>query len=559
VSIRNSAGSAGYASSRSLHVALLVPLLLLALANCRTDRTPSSVETTRHAAYVPDEELGELFRAVQSSGIFPDSKTFNDCIPLSDPAAIVAAFHSESAKRGFDLREFVHTNFRIPNDGKLLVFDPQGVELREHLNRHWDFLKRSPDSEIARSSLLPLPEPYVVPGGRFREIYYWDTYFTMEGLAASDRLDLIENMLDNFSFLIEEYGHIPNGNRSYYLSRSQPPLFAEMIALWARLEGWRAAAVYLPALEAEYRFWMDRRDAGEIAFRRTVKLDGGVLNRYWDEKISPRPEAYVEDVEIANPLPAASRGKLYRNIRATAESGWDFSSRWCEDPQDLATLRTTDLIPVDLNSLMVNMEMTLSRLYAERGNSSLSERLLEAANRRKDLLIRYCWNEQAGFFFDYDFRQGVQTPHWTLAGVYPLTFGIATADQAQKVADSIRRRFLVPGGVLSTLENTNQQWDAPNGWAPLHWIVIRGLRNFGEDDLAEEIAARWLGLNEQTFRRTGKMMEKYDVQDLSAEAGGGEYPTQDGFGWTNGVFLALFELGYQPAAVGKAADAAAVN
>ena len=175
----------------------------------------------------------------------------------------------------------------------------EGLSLKAHIEQLWDVLQRKADTKQPHSSLLPLPEPYIVPGGRFREIYYWDSYFTMLGLMESKRYNLVENMLDNFKFLIDEYGHIPNGNRSYYLSRSQPPFFALMVDLLAQKKGETIYKKYYSALQKEYNWWMQGEadlKNGE-AFRRVVRLDdGSILNRYWDDKRAPREESYAEDV-----------------------------------------------------------------------------------------------------------------------------------------------------------------------------------------------------------------------------------------------------------------------
>ena len=152
---------------------------------------------------------------------------------------------------------------------------------------------------------------------------------------------------------------------------------------------------------------------------------------------------------------------------------------------------------------------------------------------------KYFWDTATGFYMDYDFKMGQHTPVISVAGVYPLFFEIATDDQAQKVAEVIESRLLKEGGVVSTSNHTRQQWDAPNGWAPLQWITYKGLQNYQISDLGNTIKERWTSLNEQVYERTYKMTEKYNVEDLSKESGGGEYPTQDGFGWSNGVYKKL--------------------
>ena len=420
--------------------------------------------------------------------------------------------------------------------------------MEAHLRALWPVLTRAPppDTSSAPSSLIPLPERYVVPGGRFREVYYWDSYFTMLGLIESGRTDLVGSMLDDFASLIGRFDHIPNGNRSYYLSRSQPPFFAAMVGLYAGATDTANALRYLGALEREHAFWMD--GAGRLApgegYRRVVRLgDGSLLNRYWDDLAEPRPEAYRHDAELGARVSDARRDAFYRNVRATAESGWDFSSRWMRDPTDLRTLETTDLVPVDLNSLLYHAEELIAALRRFRGNTGDAEvarRFDAAAAERRRALLASAYDSATGFFYDVRWRTGARvSDRPTLAAAVPLYFGLATPEQGRAVAARLERQFLRRGGFVTTLVTSGQQWDAPNGWAPLEWMAIEGVRRYGRADLADTVRDRWLALNRRTYRATGRMMEKYDVVDPARRGGGGEYPAQDGFGWTNGVALAL--------------------
>ena len=513
---------------------------LLGLAACG----PSGRPTVR-PSYDPAHDIGALFSDVQLSGIFPDSKEFVDAHPKSEPRVIEVRYDSARRTPGFVLRAFVAQNFVLPQpagDGYHTVASQSMVA---HLNALWPVLTRSADSADTHSSLIPLPSPYIVPGGRFREVYYWDSYFTMLGLVQSGRTDLVKSMLDNFAHLILTIGHIPNGNRTYYRSRSQPPYFAAMVGLYARATDTAQALRYLDAMEKEYAFWMDGADtlAPGHAFRRVVRLsDSVVLNRYWDDSDEPRPESYRPDVELGQTLPESLRAKFYRNVRATAESGWDFSSRWMRNPKDLRTLETTDLIPVDLNSLLYNSERTIAAfafVRNGRGDDTLFRRFKQRADtRRRAILAMY--DPKAGFFFDRRWRTGaLVTDRPSLAAAEPLYFGIATDDQGRRVAARLERDFLKPGGFVTTNFASGQQWDGPNGWPPLVWLTIEGVRRYGRGDLADQAASRWLRLINRTYQATGRMMEKYDVVNTTRKAGGGEYPTQDGFGWTNGVALAL--------------------
>jgi alpha,alpha-trehalase len=520
----------------------------LALAAACGTGTPTPPHPSAVARYDPAHDLGPLFQAVQLSRTFPDSKTFVDARPLDAPAEIVTQYASSRDDPGFSLRAFVTRHFALPLQQETGFRSDTSQTMEQHIRGLWPVLTRGPppDTLASRSSLISLPEPYVVPGGRFREVYYWDSYFTMLGLVESGRTDLVRSMLDNFAYLIETFGHVPNGNRTYYVSRSQPPFFAAMVGLYARATDTARALPYLDALEREHAFWMDgaERVAPGHAVRRVVRLgDGSVLNRYWDDLAEPRPESFREDYTLAQTLPVGRREALYRNIRATAESGWDFSSRWMRDATDLRTLETTALVPVDLNSLLYHGEMlitALRRFRGQSGDADVAERFAKAAEARRRALLAVAYDSARGFFYDVRWSTGERvTDRPTLAGVVPLYFGLATPAQGSAVAARLERDFLKRGGFVTTRITSGQQWDAPNGWPPLEWMAIEGVRRYGRADLADTARDRWLALNRRTYRATGRMVEKYDVTDLDRRAGGGEYPTQDGFGWTNGVALAL--------------------
>jgi alpha,alpha-trehalase len=272
---------------------------------------------------------------------------------------------------------------------------------------------------------------------------------------------------------------------------------------------------------------------------------GTDLNRYYDQLDTPRPESYRQDVETSEASTEDPK-TIYRNLRSAAESGWDFSSRWFADGQNITTINTTELIPVDLNGLLYHLETTLAKAFRVRGDASkndlaLAKKFEEAAERRKNAINQFCWSPSANWYFDCD-TKGELSKEMTLAGVAPLFFRIVPEDRVEGIVSVLKEKFLQPGGVVTTLKETKQQWDAPNGWAPLQWLTVQGLRNYGQEALSRDIAERWIRLNVKVFKDTGKLMEKYDVQDIEKLAGGGEYPGQDGFGWTNGVLLKLISL-----------------
>ncbi|MBN9352100.1 MAG: alpha,alpha-trehalase TreF [Chitinophagaceae bacterium] len=484
--------------------------------------------------------LDPLFYDVQMQQIFSDSKTFVDCISKIPTAVILKKYLAAKNKPGFDLKTFVLKYFYTPEKPKTGIASDLQKSTYRHIIHLWPVLTRQPDSE--NGSLIPLPHPYIIPGGRFREIYYWDSYFTMLGLKESGYVSMIENMIDNFSHLIKVFGFIPNGNRTYYLGRSQPPIYSLMVQLLAQLKGDIVLTKYLPYLVKEYNFWT----RGNTLLTRNTKQashsvrlnDGEILNRYFDEFATARPESYREDTALSKQI-SGDAHNLFRNLRAGAESGWDFSSRWFEDSKSLKSINTTNLVAVDLNCLLYHLENKIADGFKLKNNKAKNQFYLSRADQRKKAIQKYCWNKKEGFYFDYDIKNEKQTKAMALSGIMPLYFSVANQEQADSCARIIKKKFLKPGGVVTTLKNTGQQWDAPNGWAPLQWITIRGLENYGYHSLAKEIAHRWISLNDKVYKATGKMMEKYNVENLNLLAGGGEYPSQDGFGWTNGIYLAL--------------------
>ena len=491
------------------------------------------------------EELlknNRLLHDVQMNIVFPDGKTFVDCEPKLAEAEIVAQYNKQINEQGFDLYTFILDNYNLPSKREINYTSNLDKSVAENIESLWEVLTRKP--EAANGSLIALPFPYIVPGGRFGEIYYWDSYFTMLGLQVSGRYEMIENMVKNFAHLIKRFGYIPNGNRNYFLGRSQPPFFSLMVSLLEEIRGKGISETYLPMMEKEYDFWMK----GESALNRentktnhvVLMPDGELLNRYWDENDTPRPESYREDVELAI-TSKREPAEIYRHLRAGAESGWDYSCRWFSNIDSFASINTADIIPVDLNCLLLHLEQKIAAAYLLVGNKLLSNKFSEAAEKRRAAIQKYCWNETEGFYFDFDRSTGKQKNVFSLAAAYPLFFKVATKTQAEKLAQVIEQRFLHEGGLISTLQTTGQQWDAPNGWAPLHWIAVAGLENYDFTSLAETIAKRWIQLCTNVFSRTGKLMEKYNVVNTQLEAGGGEYPGQDGFGWTNGVLLALIK------------------
>ncbi len=490
----------------------------------------------------PADRYEELFVEVQTARVFADSKTFVDCAPKGDPCLILETYRKEKGTAQFDLAAFVQQHFDLPEVRDTHYVSDRSQSLPDHIDGLWTVLTQHPDDHPERSSLLPLPNCYVVPGGRFGELYYWDSYFIMLGLAESGRHDLLRHMADNFAYLIDTYGHVPNGTRTYYLSRSQPPVFVLMVELFER-HGVELAQRYLPQLRREYDYWMD--GAGSLrpgeAWRHVVRLaQGAILNRYWDDRDTPREESYLEDLTTAA---HASRPphEVYRDLRAAAASGWDFSSRWLDDAGRLDTIRTTSIVPVDLNALLYKLETTLAELSEASGDAEGAAQFRDKAQLRLQAMNALLWDEGIGAFLDYDWTLERRRLQPSAAALAPLFVGLASASQASRTAEMVRALLLEQGGLATTQIQSGQQWDQPNGWAPMQWMAVSGLKDYGLHELADEIAHRWLETVSAVYLREGKMVEKYSLHGV-AGGSGGEYPLQDGFGWTNGVTRKLLDL-----------------
>ena len=494
----------------------------------------------------PSQLYGPLFIQVQTQALRPGNDNFVDDIPKASPLVIMQRYRAAKPQSREELLRFVEDNFTFPVRVRTPPI-PADRTAAAHIQRIWPLLTRAAIVPPAYSSLLYVPKPYVVPGGAFQEFYYWDSYFTMLGLIPDGHADLARDLVEDFSYLIETYGHIPNGARTFYLSRSQPPVYYLMVGLLNQDDPAKAWASHLQDLEREYAFWMQGAEGlrpGQSRRNVVGMPDGSILNRYWDDRDDPRDEGYHNDVLTARASGMPPR-QVYRDIRAAAESGWDFSSRWFGDRRNMKTIRTTAIVPVDLNSLLYGLEEAIARGCGEEHDRACAQEYESRAHRRQQAMNRYLWDGGAGYFTDYDWRRGRRIGELSAATLYPLFVGLATSPQAAQVATVVKSQLLKGGGIVTTTIHSGQQWDAPNGWAPLQWIAVRGFARYGEDGLARDIAGRWLATVRRVYANTGKMFEKYDVEQ-ALPGGGGEYPVQDGFGWTNGVTRGLLQLYSDP-------------
>jgi len=481
-------------------------------------------------------EIQDLFDDVQRSEIFEDQKMMTDAVPLFPVTEINEKYRTEKQLKDFDLKKFVLSNFEFLG-AKVSLQKEDHLPIEDHIERLWDELTRTSYEE--KGTLLRLPKPYIVPGGRFNEFFYWDSYFIMLGLQVSGRVEMMEHIIENCAYLIHTYGFVPNGSRTHFLTRSQPPYFSLMLDLLFETTGDESIySTYYGTLEKEYAFWMNGEAQLEngSAIKRVVKTDSGdILNRYYDEENEPRPESYLIDIRDSE----NAGTEFYRNIRSACESGWDFSSRWFADGEHIQTIETLNLAEIDLNCLLWHLEKTLAKSSALQQLTEKEEQFNEKAALRRKLINTYFWDTDSGTYKDYHTEKNAVTSSVHIAMLYPLFLGVADAEQAKLVAEKISQEFLYPGGLVTTTKNSGQQWDLPNAWAPYQWLGFKSMKNYGFHELAEQIRDHWCGNVERIYRNTGKLMEKYNALDTESIAGGGEYPNQDGFGWTNGVYLKL--------------------
>ncbi|WP_254454771.1 alpha,alpha-trehalase TreF [Acetobacter estunensis] len=515
-----------------LHPAIIPPPQAARLPEHQDLRPPSII-------------LDGLFDAIGRARIFTDAKAAADAYPNRPPEEILAAWRSQNDQPGFDLKTFVATWFTVPAIVSAAYQRTPDESVRDYISGMWDVLTRQPDTPVPWSSLLTQPQRYVVPGGRFSELYYWDSYFTMIGLYEDNRVDLLRSTFICLASMIDRYGHIPNGARTYYLGRSQPAFFAMMLDLLAQHDGKSIYVKYLPELQKEYAYWTDGEASlkpGQ-AWRHAVRLrDGSFLTRPWDDFDTPRDESYPQDIATARTTDRPAH-ELWRDLRAGSETGWDFSSRWLADGHTLSTIRTTDLVTIEMSVAVAHLVQTLAKAHELAGHKMQARHYAAEAARRVATVQRVFWDAERKAFIDYDWKTDTHTGVLSAATVVPLFFNMATPEQGHAVAQTVRESLLKPGGIAASTVTSGQQWDAPNGWAPYQWMAVKGLSAYKEDALAEDVARRWMTRVIGTYEKSGVLLEKYDVVSPTIQkdggTGGGEYPMQIGFGWTNGTLVGM--------------------
>jgi alpha,alpha-trehalase len=379
----------------------------------------------------------------------------------------------------------------------------------EYVDRYWDRLEKFKPHDDG--TLVGMPRPYFVPsantgtGFAFEEIYYWDTFFTAQGFIGTPRQHLMKGLVEDLMTLMQRFSIIPNSGRMYHTIRSQPPFFTTFILQVYHIEGSK-------------RWLRDSMDVAKEEYR-TVWM--GVAQPNWRQVFNGLSRYY--DINVLDDL-------------AEAESGWDMTTRF--DRQCLSYL------PVDLNALLYKYEKDFQATAIILGDTEEAEEWAKRAAKRKLMMKRYLWNEEKGFWFDYNFMTGKQSQVWSLAGFFPMWAGLDDEETAEMVMKHLPK-FEYDGGLSTTAAKPHvkmampTQWAYPNGWAPLQLVAVEAMERYGYQPDAERVGRKWINNNLTRFEEHGEFIEKYNVVNIHSEPTEGVYPGQVGFGWTNAVFVRL--------------------
>lgn len=481
---------------------ILVLFLAIGLVSCG-----DSVRKKEYKS--PDEVYGELFEKSVVALTEFDPKQIADAIPKGKPEDIIEKYKIDSKEHNFDIAAFFKANFTIPSYSENQI---AGKNITEYIENYWDSNQRKPHDD--ESGLIPTRLPYLVSGGKFEEYEYQSMYFSICGLMATQKDSMAMGLMLNSIQFIQDFDKVPAGNRSYMLSRSSQPFLSLSLEKIFKNDP-KGLLKYLANLTKEYQYWMSSENKEEAlaqteakkmssAFKKVVFLENDhILNRYNDSTNRPRPEAYSTDKKWA-----AANKTTYQDIRASDEANWTFSNRW----RGTSGFTPTQILPVDLNALLYHYETTLAKAYDLKGEPNYANSFKALAAKRKEVFNKTFWNEEKGYFFDYDFKTKTQLNKMTLAGIYPLITGLASNAQATKIAQNIEKYFLKPGG-LSNIA------DEETGSAGLQMVTIQGLEKYGFKELASKIKARWLANNTQYFAKTNKIEEHLLVSNNGTQVG----------------------------------------
>lgn len=521
---------------------------------------------------------GSILHVIQFSRIYDDCKTFVDLKLTNGVRATLLNFEDFMRENDNNpsvtaIKQFVEQNFEQDNELEEWVLpdfnsspafleeitDPDVKDYAQSLINIWPSLAKKVKYEVQLSpeqySIIHVPNGFIIPGGRFKELYYWDSYWIIDGLLVCDMFETARGMLDNFISIVKRHGFIPNGTRVYYLQRSQPPLLVPMAYKYYELtkdKEWIYENIQF--LEEELTYFLEKKSIKVV-----VGGEEHILAHYNCDSEGPRPESYREDIHTASYFDdPKKRQEVYNDIKAGAESGWDFTSRWIFDHHggsdaNLTFIETRRVVPVDLNAILYMSFSALGQLYFIAENPKRCIYWHARAREWKTSIEKVLWNEEDGIWYDYDIVLGKHrknfypsnlTPLWTNA-FDPLD-GMKLGKRA--VQYLVENQVLdIIGGTPSSLTQSGEQWDYPNAWPPCQSMIVEGLENTGSwyaSKEARKLAERWVSLNMKSYKKHEAMFEKYDSQRPGQYGSGGEYEVQSGFGWTNGVVLRFIKTYY---------------
>ncbi|XP_075765691.1 trehalase isoform X2 [Pelodiscus sinensis] len=504
--------------------------------------------------------FGDLLKQVQLTKLFSDDKHFVDMALRESPELVLKKFQQlvNVTPGGIlskeQLQQFVNSSFSDPGQ-EFEQWEPQDwtssprvlAKISDQKLQAWASDLNAKWKSLGRK--IYVPHPLMVPGGRFIEYYYWDSYWVIEGLLISEMTTTAKGMIKNFLYLVERYGHIPNGGRVYYLRRSQPPFLTLMMdAYLAHTNDTEFLRENIHLLEMEYEFWQRNRSVSITVGDRNHSLN------YYNVQIGePRPESYSKDWELATDLNEDARQELWAELKSAAESGWDFSSRWfLSSPHPIsATLKDTKasaVVPVDLNAFLCKTEHLLASFYRILGNTTKAAQFQANLEHRLEAVQAVFWNEAAGVWMDFNLLKKQLNPAFYPTNLAPLwTDCFSDQAAAEKAVRYLERSSALSykNGLPTSLARTGEQWDLPNAWPPLQHMVIAGLAKSsspGAKETAFILAQNWIRTNFALYKKYQAMFEKYSVDGDGNPGTGGEYQVQEGFGWTNGVVLQLLDI-----------------
>ncbi|CAG9863924.1 unnamed protein product [Phyllotreta striolata] len=530
----------------------------------------------RQSCYSPVYCQGDLLHIIQSSKIFNDSKTFVDMAmihPMNETLKHFQALmvETEDNPSREQISEFVFQNFKtigeldeeFPRDFKKEpkivkeISDPVVRQFTQKIIEIWPTLTRKVSYHVMdhpdTHSLIPVDHPFIIPGGRFKEYYYWDSYWILKGLLLSDMFETSRGLVLNLLSMVERYGFIPNGGRIYYLNRSQPPLISLMVADYVKFtKDFEFLVQNIGTLDKELHFWLDKRLV-------KISKDGKEyeLAHYDSESDTPRPESYLEDIETCAEFETdEEKYECYTDLKSGAESGWDFTSRWLfekdgEPSFDLHKISTRRNVPVDLNAFLFKAFKAVHKFHLILQNEEAARFWQEKMEKWREAIDAILWHEEDGTWYDYDRKLKKPRRYFWASNLTPLWAGAFPEDQRQqrgaKTVQYLNKIGItkLKGGVPSSLLPTGQQWDFPNAWSPYQNLIIIGLDKSKDPnavELAKELAFKWVNSNIKAFHENKVMFEKYSAESSGSFGGGGEYQIQAGFGWSNGCVLELIHL-----------------